>query len=138
MKTNNSFKILKEKLRKAYEDESISKEVYLEILFSLRKDRKERVLTLEQIAFILPAKKEPVSDLEQKMVELNVLLVEKFGNADEVARIVKEVFNLIPNDSEEKELFFNIVHHFQYFKELVQGNPAFLELIKERDSYKLT
>ncbi|AZA93048.1 Uncharacterised protein [Chryseobacterium nakagawai] len=138
MGIESSFKILRNEVKIAYENGAISKEVYLEILFSLRKDRKDKLLTLEQIAFIMPPKKNPVSDLEQKMVELNILLVEKFGNADEVSRIVRKVFDSLPDKSEDKVFFFNVVNHFKYLNELLNENPAFLDLIQERDSYKLT
>ncbi|KFF26858.1 hypothetical protein [Chryseobacterium vrystaatense] len=137
MAANNSIKLLREELKKAYEKKSISKEIYLQILLSLNKESKNRRKAFEQIAFIMPDRRNPVSDLEQKMVELNVLLVEKFGNVDAVTKIVNDVFTLIPEDSAEKQVFFNVVNHFKYLTELITSNPSFLDIIQERDSYKL-
>ncbi len=133
---NDTFKILHEQLKKAYQNGSIKKEVYLQILFSLKEDRKQRLATLEQIAFILPKRNHPVTDLEQKMIELNVILFEKFGNIDVVSKIVNDVFRSMPEDNKDKETFLNVVNHFEYLAELISGNPAFLEIILERNSYK--
>jgi phosphoenolpyruvate carboxylase len=133
---SKSVKLLHDQLHKAYHGGHIPKDVYLQILFSLKKTHQQRLEILEKIAFIMPKRKEPVSDLEQKIVELNIMLVEKFGDIDAVTAIVEKVFNTIAEESKEKDLFNGIVNHFKYLAELLRENPEFLEIIAERNSYK--
>jgi hypothetical protein len=133
---SKSVKLLHDQLQKAYHEGHIPKDIYLQILFSLRKTHRERLEILEKIAFIMPKRKEPVSDLEQKIVELNIMLVEKFGDIDSVSAIVEKVFNTIPGESNQKELFNGVVNHFKFLAELLRENPEFLEIIAERNSYK--
>ena len=138
MKTKDSFKLLRKELKKAYCKNNISKDLYLEILFSLNKNSKEEINKYEKITFIMPDRKNPLSDLEQKMMELNIVLIEKYGNVEEVSKIIENVFNKIPEKSEEKIEFFNIVNHFKYLSFLLEGNPNLLTLIEERNSYKIS
>ena len=86
--------------------------------------------------FVMPDKIYPINDLEQKMVELNVLLYENFENVSDVSETIGKIFDAIPEDSGDKDKFLNILCHFRCLEQLVSGNPSFMEIIKERNSYK--
>ncbi|MFC7345971.1 hypothetical protein ACFQO9_04470 [Chryseobacterium zhengzhouense] len=85
--------------------------------------------------FLMPEKAHPINNLEQRMVELNIMLYENFGSFENIFTLLQKMYEDLPEGSEKVKLL-NLILHFRCLNQITSGGPEFLEIIDERNSYK--
>lgn len=85
--------------------------------------------------YLMPKSAHPINNLEQKMIELNVMIFEKFGSFENVFEVIQNIYNKLPEDPENEKLI-TLILHFRCLEQLTSASPEFLEIIDERNSYK--
>jgi len=83
----------------------------------------------------MPENVHPITNLEQRMTELNLILCEKFRSFENVFEFLQGLQNTI-NEGAEAENLTNLILHFRCLNQLTAGAPEFADLIEERNSYK--
>lgn len=85
--------------------------------------------------FIMPEKAHPVNNLEQKMIELNVMLYESFGSFKSIFEFIQDLCESIPEGADRKKMM-KLILHFRCLDQIAAIKPGFSDIIDERNSYK--
>jgi hypothetical protein len=85
--------------------------------------------------YVMPENPHPINDVEQKMIELNVMLYENFGSYEKIFEFLQEIHSEAEN-SKKKEDLLSVILHFRCLDQLSKRSPGLLEIQEERNAYK--